>query len=602
MDASQKILRYGLLWPAGLNDLEIELTCIRMGGKGVYDGAPFGEGLYHHYKAAMSLCWPTDDWHRWAELFLREILANKITGILGSQNSGKTYSASKFALVDYWANPETTGILISSTDVRGLELRVWGTIKDLFNRAKDLWGDCLPGSVVDSLHAITTDKVDKTHGRVLKKGIICIPCLQSGRYVGLGKYVGFKMPRVRLIADEAQFMGPNFLDAISNLAGNPDFKAVIMGNPLDPLDPLGMACEPEGGWAGLPEPSKTTVWKTKFMHGKCINFVGTDSPNFDPPITDPPRYRYMISKGALDEVVAFWGDDSQEFWSQIKGVMKTGLMARRVITPDLCREHHALEKAYWADTKHTRIYAIDAAYSAVGGDRCVGGWAEFGESADGEQILRIDRPFIIPIKVTSKFSPEDQIAEFVQTHSELAGVPSTDIFYDSTGRGTLGPAFARRFKDKVPVPVEFGGRPTERPVRHDLFITVNGEKRLQTCREYYLDFVSELWFSSRYIIECDQMRELPEDVMREGCSREYGRVRSNKIFVESKHDPKARERMRRSPDLYDWLVTICEGARQRGFRIARLGQPPKQETAQDDFWREQESKFRNAIQDALLVH
>jgi len=94
------------------------------------------------------------------------------------------------------------------------------------------------------------------------------------------------------------------------------------------------------------------------------------------------------------------------------------------------------------------------------------------------------------------------------------------------------------------------------------------------CDEYYVDFVSELWFSSRYVVECDQLREMPEDVLREGCQREFGKQAmrtGTKHFIESKHDPKARERMRRSPDLYDWLVTAIEGARQRGFKIQKLG-------------------------------
>ena len=97
------------------------------------------------------------------------------------------------------------------------------------------------------------------------------------------------------------------------------------------------------------------------------------------------------------------------------------------------------------------------------------------------------------------------------------------------------------------------------------------------------------------------MRELPNDVMKDGCSREYGRSKGNKLFVESKHDPKARERMRRSPDLFDWLVTLIEGARQRGFKIRRLGSI-EGEGELDDGWSEEENKWQEAVQDALLVH
>lgn len=899
--------RYGINW--NTDKLSVELTCIRKGGRvRNRNGDVTVIPLYDLYKEAMTLLWPEDDWHRWAELFLREILANKVTGAMGSQNSGKTYMAAKFALADYWAFPNDTGILVSSTDLRGLELRVWGTIKQLYNRALDRWPD-LCGNIIESLHSVTSDTVNDGYGRVLKKGIICIPCLSSGRYVGLGKYVGFKMPRVRLIADECfvsgtmvdspngpipiedvregdlvysasgprrvlhtmnrkvdslstvytsdgrrvtctpnhrfltqkgwipaidmtqehymvspyeamqilrsgneelgflrqtlsgemdyhdsgrpkevlhqgergenfnceaqdaqgqaracrsskaqadreqsnvergcqaegvsnsegnamassreawewnrtnesggiasgiislgkeqfpcknrheqeswipgplqaghcipgveargrggwilpshpgetskrqeeggpalgawvdhieiheppsdggnkvgervhtvfnleveghpsysvngflvhncQFMGPTFLDAISNLAGNPDFKCVIMGNPIDPEDPLGRACEPEDGWNSMPEPTVTTVWKTKFLDGKCVNFVGTDSPNFDPPVESKPRFPYLISSRTVNEVEAFWGRDSQQFWSQVMGVMKTGLLARRVITRELCREHRALERAVWEDLSHTKVYAVDAAYSGTGGDRCVGGWVEFGQSVDGQQILRVNRPVIIPVLMTSKDQPEDQIAKYVQNEIEANGIEPTNVFYDSTGRGTLGSAFARCFGERTPVPVEFGGRPSDRPVRYDLFTDLDGERRLKTCREHYVDFVSELWFSVRYAIESEQVRELPEDVMREGCQREYGTAKTNKFFVESKHDPKARERMGRSPDLFDWLATAVEGARRLGFKIQKLGVPLVEKNQDEDWFTIEEREFQDVLHSKLLTH
>src|SRR6185503_15727691 len=120
-------------------------------------------------------------------------------------------------------------------------------------------------------HAISTDDIeDGDRIRVLNKGIICIPCLAGGKYIGLSKYVGIKQKRVRLLADEAQLMGPTFLDAISNLGANPDFKAVLLGNPIDPMDPLGMAAEPYEGWTAMPEPTKTAVWTTRFPGGKAV--------------------------------------------------------------------------------------------------------------------------------------------------------------------------------------------------------------------------------------------------------------------------------------------------------------------------------------------
>jgi len=412
---------------------------------------------------------------------------------------------------------------------------------------------------------------------LLGKGIICVPCLQGGRYVGLGKYHGIKRKRLRQVSDEAQLMGPSHLDALPNYLGK-DYKGVFLGNPLDPEDPLGMIAEPVDGWANLAEPTKTAVWDTKMLNGKCVNLVGTDSPNFDYPQDQPPRYKYLVNRTKIDAVASFWGKDSQQYYSQCVGVMKTGLLLKRVIRRDMCAEHHAQEKAVWSGKPRKKIYAVDAAYSGVGGDRCVAGCIEFGEDINGLQIIKVNPPQIIKISIKNGApQPEDQIAAFVKEDADRLQIPGEDIFYDSTGRGTMGAAFAAVFKDHIPVPVEFGGSPTARPVRHDLFVIETDreghtvKRRHKRCDEEYVDMVTELWFTARYVIICDQMRELPSDVMAEGCSREHGLSPGNKTYVESKHDPKARERMKRSPDLFDWLVTAIEGARQRGFKIQKLG-------------------------------
>jgi hypothetical protein len=77
-----------------------------------------------------------------------------------------------------------------------------------------------------------------------------------------------------------------------------------------------------------------------------------------------------------------------------------------------------------------------------------------------------------------------------------------------------------------------------------------------------------LWFSIRYAVEAGQVRNLPEDVMEEGCKREWRLVRGNKKEVETKEEMK--ERTGQSPDLFDWLSIIVEMARRKGFQISRL--------------------------------
>jgi hypothetical protein len=83
--------------------------------------------------------------------------------------------------------------------------------------------------------------------------------------------------------------------------------------------------------------------------------------------------------------------------------------------------------------------------------------------------------------------------------------------------------------------------------------------------------VTALWYSSRLVVEGKQMRKLPREVAEEGSMREWGISRTGLIDVEPKE--KTKERMGRSPDLWDSLVVAIEIARRHGFEIASGAAP-----------------------------
>lgn len=563
--------KYGVSWPDGTDELQIQFWYIRKGPEFIESK---GRTLAHHYEECRKLMWPHLDDQRWHRLCLNEIRRKnaKVTVLMGPGSSGKTHEASWNYLTEYYVFPNETCVLVSSTDLRGLELRVWGEIKDLHKQALDRYPE-LPGNLIDSKHCIATDELDEDGEatiRDLRRGIIGIPTVQGGKTVGLGKWVGIKQKRMRLVADEASHMSSSFLSAFSNLDKNEDFQAIVLGNPVDVLDPLGRAAEPRDGWSAHMNPGKTEVWDTRFMNGRCVNLIGTDSPNMDFDETKPARYKYLISREKIANTAAFFGKDSQEFYSQCVGSLQVGQLARRVLTRDLCEKFGAFENVIW-DGAHERrsIVGLDAAYS---GDRCVITELEWGKSVDGINTLKINAPVLVPISVKSPLIPEDQISEFCKTYCEQRNIPPENFFHDSTGRGSLGTSLARVWSNKCN-PVEFGGNPTERPVSLDLFVEDEdtGQKRLKRCNEHYQKFVSELWFAARYAIEARQLKNLNEETMEEGCMREWNRVKNDKIEVESKKD--MRERVGRSPDLFDSLVIAIEGARRLGFQISKLAAP-----------------------------
>ena len=591
--------KYGLRWRPESSPLEIEFTFIRSGGYMTVSGVKYGEGLSAHYESVRKMLWPNLDDHRWHRLCRDAILSNKVTVLMGPASSGKTHEAAWMYLVEYFCFPHETCVLVSSTDIRGLRMRVWGEISMLWQQAIERF-DFLPGHLLESRIAITTDEMgDGEYSdrkvRDMRKGIIGIPTVQSGKFVGLGKWAGIKQKRLRLIADEAAMMGESFLSAFANLNKNEDFRAIVIGNPNDPLDPLGKTAEPLDGWSGHLEPSKTEVWKTRFMNGTCVNLIGTDSPNFDFPANQPTRYKYLISREKIADTLSFFPKESSEYYSQCVGCMKVGTLDDRIITRELCRNFGALDDVIWEGEKTTRLCALDTAY---GGDRSVCGHVEFGKTVKGQSVIAFNPPQIVPVNIHSDSSPEDQIAVWIKDYCIRNEVPPENFFHDSTGRGGLGTAIARVWSSECN-PVEFGGSATDRPVAIGLytFDVDTNTRRLVKCKEHYDRLVSELWYQLRYAIESRQFRRLPEDVMDELCMRKWGR-KNNRIAIETKE--KMKERIGRSPDLGDWACLCMEGARRLGFVIEKAPLQDGETGGSDDYLQTELTKYRQGIKKRQL--
>lgn len=602
---ASKIVRYGWEFDGAVSDLEIELWMIE-------NGKLTNDQMFDHMLKARTLLWPRRYRHRWTDLIYRNVIDNVVTILMGPGSSQKTSHACEIALIRYWARPHDSLCLVSTTTNEKLEAAIFGEMKMLFRDARDLHG-YLPGNVIDSRKAITTDTVNsdgETEIRDIRKGILCRPCYVGQKYVGLGVYAGIKQAQITFLADELQFMAPTFFDCLPNMFQScdldwqnlPDIKVIGSGNPRhDPFDQLSIAAEPVTGWDSVKENTKSAVWKTKFHRGCCVNLIGTDSPNFDVPEGTRPPFPRLINRETCKMVEARWKPGSLQHNSQVVGKMMMGMLGNRVITRQICEEHHAFDKAVWDNNRLTKLWFLDPAWGGDNADRCVWGWLEFGAEIFGRQIMKIRGYEVIPI-IGNGPSPDDQIARFCMDKARQHSIPLENGFYDSTGRGTVGAAFARIMGLTVPVPVAFGDRPTARPVRHDLFVLdkITGNKRLKRCDEEYGKFVTELWFSVRNIIECDQMRELPEDMMQEGCMREYTELPGGKIDVETKDE--MRERIGYSPDLFDALAVGCEGARQLGFRIDRLGYDIIEGQDDTEFFEEEAKLHEEMISSQLLVH
>lgn len=596
---------YGLSWPAGTDPLKVERTFVRGKGYIIKGGKKFGQGLFHHTRQMVRLCWPEDDDHRWSDLGLRRICENEITVFLGSSDSNKTYLVSRFVLIDWWAHYENTLWLVSSTEMRGAELRIWGKLKELFNRARARhpW---LPGTVLESKHAITTEEIseDGSEARLLTKGLIFIPCKTNNRWLGMGAYAGIKPTRNGRLGhcgDEVSFMERSFLDAYSNWYGKENFKGLLTGNPTDIEDPLCTAAEPVEGWDNWHDTEKTQEWRTKFYGGWAVAFDGRDSPNLDYPANLPTKYPYLIGRKKLEAVEKTEGKDSPLWWMMCVGKPLPGSSTMKVISRAMCEQNKAYEDVIWEGSKTTHVLGLDAAYGGIGGDRCVLFHSEFGTDVEGKSVFACRPPITVPVSVKNAELAETQIARFCMQYADGMGIGPENFFFDA--RATLAVELARIWSPNVNA-VDFGGPATKRPVSADEYVWDGDKqtKRLKRCDEHYSKFVTELWFSIRYAIMGRQMKRLPREVAAEGAKRlwRFTKGQPPRIEVESKVEMK--ERTKESPDLFDALATSMEGARRLGFVIENLKDDKSKNQAQDNWLDREVDKHKRFVKKHELTY
>lgn len=564
---------YGASWPISAEPAQIELACIKLGGQWAdpVTGATCGLGLCHHIIAFSRLAWPWFFWHRWnTDVLLPEMVRNRCRlAIFGPSSTGKSSLTSLVNLVFYFANPDNTTVLITSTTREALELRIWGEIKMFFREAKEKF-PWLPGNLTDSKQCITTDGKE-VEGRDARNGVIGRPTKRGNEWVGLGDFVGIKNDHIRLIADEANLMPDGFLKSIANLASNPNCCSYVLGNLNDLSTPLGQAAEPLLGWDSLPDSDVSRAYDTRWQKGRAVQLIGKDSPNLDHPEGHEP-FEKLIGRQYIQQCAEDYGLDTPLYNMFASGKIPRGTLENRVITKQVLLKFNAFEPVTWGSSSLTKLYCADISYTASHGDRTCGMPLAFG--LDNEGVLRLAplaRPTVYTPNDRAIGSIEDQLAFQMRAECKQYDIPPEHVFYDGTGRSSFTAAVMRLWSVAVN-PIEFGGNATDRPnfigrkYLEDHGLRKKGD--LLPCSEVFGKMVTELWFAWRYCVEADQLRGLFEEIAKEGYLRLWFLTKGNKVDVEPKDEMKLR--LGRSPDLADMLVVGLEGARRLGFRLGQL--------------------------------
>lgn len=542
------IIQYKWGYPKTMAPLAIEMDAIKRGGRWKkMNGDYAGEGLEYHFRKGMSLCWPGLVFHKWLDDFIHEYLQHRLIGLMGSASTAKSHDAAIVGLFDYMCFPYETTAIYCSTTRELLRQRIFGEVVGLHKRAKKIH-NWLPGKLIESRDRIVTSDIDEeSEGRDFRNGLLGVALKSGESWIGLSSFVGIKNKRVRLFIDECGVIRVPVGDAIANLDANKDFKCVPIANPRDITDEFGKICEPSGelgGWdGGIDQQLYSKTFATKRADGVVCQRVGTDSPNLDGNMGIP-----LMDQGFIDRQVSFYGKESLQYTMMCLGIMPRGQGYRRVLTKQTIEQHGATNQPIWLNSSRKKLASLDAAYGGVGGDRCILKFGEFGEEMNGpaieadgtlnmdgfvhqpspdklkRNIFAVTETLLVPIDRKISEEPEDQIAKYCMNECKKRGVSPECFFFDSGMRAKLIQAFMRLWSNKVQA-IDSGGKPTERPVSYDIEMP---------CDKHYRKFITELWYSVRYVVLSNQFRGMTSGEIEEFSSREWGMVGNNLIEVEPK--------------------------------------------------------------------
>jgi hypothetical protein len=550
--------KYGRTFPDGLTDLEANLYCLASRRPQELGGL----SSYQHLRNIIEITWPKTQWNPWLINSLRSMINYRFVGMAGCATSGKTFSASLFAMSYWLAQPDKTSVILTSTTAKSIRKRMWPVIQELYFSAatvpeSPVLRKGFPGNMVDSRTTLQATKGDDKHG------IFAIAVREGPTSKATADIQGIHSPRMLIVIDEATECPEAILEVVSNLKkGTEEFTIICIGNPESRHDPHGRLCEPVNGWNSVSVNDEE--WETpprlkyEIPPGIVLHFDGEKSPNLR---TASDNWPFLYTRTDLANARANSEfDETLTYWKYTRGFWPPEGIKSTLFTDALIEKHQARGKFTFL-SQRTKLAFMDAGY---GGDACILRIGEVGDVGPKKLGINLTKKFRLRIRVNDKKPAEDQIFEQVKERLRIEGIEPENFGYDATGRGAaLRSVFHREWQNR-PVPVEFGGAPSDLPA--------SSEDR-RPAKEVYDRRVTELWYSARNFTVNGQLRGLDTDECVQFCSREIKPEKERKKVLDTKDECKAK--IGRSPDDADSVVGLVEMARRLGA-VAGVDVPTRQ--------------------------
>jgi hypothetical protein len=521
---------YGLDWPRDVPLHQIHLTLARYRNHlARYAGATCMDPADHMIEATRLLFEPHEfQINPWTERTMHAWCNHNLMVLMGPAASSKSHTCGLIALLDWLVAPRETSTFFASTTKAALERRSWNSILEFF---QVLQKKGAAGAISKSRTAVLAGTLQDALSNII------------------GVHQASEFGGVRMFADEAQAIKQAFVDARFNLSiGTPDFRIVLLGNPMSFHDPLANLAEPVGGWNAVT--IEDEGWDTK-SGGVCVHFDGHKSPALE----DPEKYRFLINQKQLDMLKKANQDNEQsrDYLTMGRGWVTNESDFDVVLPMSAINKFRMEEEPVW-DAEPTVLAGLDPAFSR-GGDNAVLQIAYLGHTTDGMLTLAFG-PYHNLLISDSKDTPVTyQLLAQVASYADQYGfTPHTFACDDSTtqnlvdvlemewGRGTLR-------KD-------FGSKPSTMQV---------SEFNEVPCREYYRDTVTELWYTVREFGLYGQIKGLPKLAKEEFSLRRVlpKRPRQLEPKTGTTGSPGMKQRLRRSPDNGDACSLCAAVARER---------------------------------------
>jgi hypothetical protein len=310
--------------------------------------------------------------------------------ILGAAAQGKTFGVCAFLLLDFYRDPEFTGIRIISAGYKhALEIA--------FSNMQRLHREALvpmPGEA--GAGYIGLDRKDRHSGI----SIISIPKGDSGQQSLQGLHpVPRKLPhpefgnvsRIRVFLDEAEHIppavwSPGVVNILASVDGVNAVKVIAACNPWEPNSIVASLASPETGWAI--DIDKDVEWKSK-DGWPVVRLDAATSEN----VTGEAHYEGMLSRTAYEAYYAKTQGRDRDWFCFARGIYSLLPGADELIGANLLG-NSAMGKIIFSPGTDHNCGSCDLAFE---GDLCVLAIGKYGLATgwlpgSSGQVVRFDEP------------------------------------------------------------------------------------------------------------------------------------------------------------------------------------------------------------------